>query len=436
MKLRIEKAIYGGSGLARIPQDEGDHGGKAAFVPLTLPGELVEAHVEEDHRSYVTTALDAVIEPSMQRIAPGCPYFPVCGGCQYQHATYATQTAMKLAILRETLARAHVTFTDTIAVLAGEPWAYRNRVRLHVSGAPGFALCYREGGSHRDLPVEFCPIAALVLQQALRGTVEAAHALGIDAGMFTEVEFFTDADEHGLLISFFTAKPEGATAVLPQICAEIAARVPALTGVALLAPADGRGRGQPVASWGIPSLLYPVGDFTYRVSAGSFFQVNRFLAPQLLELVTGGRSGALAWDLYAGVGLFAQALSRNFGQVIAVESAPSSSADLRHNLPGSAHRIVVADTLRFLETEARRKPRARPDLIVLDPPRAGLGKRVCQALASIAAPEIAYVSCDPATLARDLGQLQRSGYRLAQLTLVDLFPQTFHLETVAVLTRP
>ncbi len=300
---------------------------------------------------------------------------------------------------------------------------------------PRFALCYREAGSHRDLAVDHCPIAAPVLQRALAAMAEAARALGIAPGVLAEVEFFANADETALLLSCFSAQPRQAAALLPQLCRVVAERVPELTGGAVFALAEGKSRAASYASWGIPSLLYPVGDLTYRVSAGSFFQVNRFLAPQLVELVTASRSGALAWDLYAGVGLFAQALSRSFAQVVAVESASSSSSDLRHNLAGKAHRVVSSDTLAFLEAEARRKRRQRPDLVVLDPPRAGLGKRVITLLASVGAHTVVYVSCDPATLARDLGQMQRSGYRIAQMTLVDLFPQTFHLETVTVLTR-
>ena len=194
--------------------------------------------------------------------------------------------------------------------------------------------------------------------------------------------------------------------------------------------------------WGQRSLLYPVSGHAYQVSLGSFFQVNRFLLPDLLRLVVendsgsggerAGRSGKLAWDLYAGVGLFALALD-GFENVTAVEAAPSSAADLKQNLAGTAHRAVQSTALDFLRAQSRRKPRVQPDLILLDPPRAGLGKEVCAHLAEIAAAEVVYVSCDPATLARDLQTLLHSGYRLESLRLVDLFPQTFHLESVAVL---
>ena len=159
--------------------------------------------------------------------------------------------------------------------------------------------------------------------------------------------------------------------------------------------------------------------------------MNRYLVPTLLEEVIAQRSGSIAWDLYAGVGLFAQALAQRFEQIIAVESSPASTADLAHNLQGTGHKRIMQDTLRFLQSP----PSARPDLVVLDPPRAGLGAEVCQRIAHIQPKQIVYVSCDPSTLARDLHTLQPSGYRPVALTLIDLFPQTFHLETVATLER-
>jgi 23S rRNA (uracil1939-C5)-methyltransferase len=188
---------------------------------------------------------------------------------------------------------------------------------------------------------------------------------------------------------------------------------------------------QPSSTWGRPSLDYTVGPLHYQVSTGAFFQVNRYLVPTLLEEVIAQRSGGIAWDLYAGVGLFAQALAQRFEQVIAVESSAASTADLTRNLQGPGHKRIMQDTLRFLQSP----PAARPDLVVVDPPRAGLGAEVCQRIAHVQPKQILYVSCDPSTLARDLHTLQPSGYRPVALTLIDLFPQTFHLETVATIAR-
>ena len=189
-----------------------------------------------------------------------------------------------------------------------------------------------------------------------------------------------------------------------------------------------------MASSGSSALTYSVAGLDYHVDHGSFFQVNRFLVDDFVKLVAGEREGKLAWDLYAGVGLFARQLALRFQQVLAVEPAQASFAGLKRNLEGSAGTAVGSTTLDFLRrNRAQREP--RPDLIVLDPPRAGLDPETTQLLNQIHAPEMIYVSCDPATLARDLKALTQERFELHSLTLVDMFPQTYHLETVARLLR-
>ena len=194
----------------------------------------------------------------------------------------------------------------------------------------------------------------------------------------------------------------------------------------------GRGRKslrtKPGATWGAVGFQYATAGETYWVSRGNFFQVNRRLVSQLAELVTTGRNGKLAWDLYAGVGLFARILTRQFTEVVAVEAAAD---DLATNLRGFNARAVTATTVEFLRQAALE--RERPDLIMMDPPRAGIGGEVSALLSRIKAPEMIYVSCDPTTLGRDLRQMIDSGYKLNQLHLVDMFPRTFHQETMAVL---
>ena len=185
---------------------------------------------------------------------------------------------------------------------------------------------------------------------------------------------------------------------------------------------------------GEPSFTYHSAGCEYQVSLGSFFQVNRFLVDPLADLVTKGRSGKLAWDLYAGVGLFALRLAASFEKVFAVEAAATSWADLAFNLQGTSHKTARMPTRDFLRQQTRGKI-PQPDLVVVDPPRTGLGDEVCSLLARVAPREIVYVSCDPATLSRDLNALIQSGYHFKSIHLVDLFPQTFHMESVAVLTR-
>ena len=414
MKLRIEKAIYGGDGLARVPE------GKTVFVPGTLPGELVEATITADKRSFATGALGAVLEASAERVVPGCAYVPRCGGCQYQHASPAFQLQMKLDILKETLTRAHLPLPSEIGSLAGPSWGYRNRVRLHVVGS---SLGYRQRGSHRLLPVSRCPIAAPLLEQAIAAAAKDT-AL---ASLCDEVEFFTNGEQDQLLVSLWSEKPRRVREPSLEAFAErLKGEIPVVTGVGV-----GTQLSSSIMHWGQSSLTYMVSGVPYQVSLGSFFQVNRFLVSQLLQLAIGDRSGRLAWDLYSGVGFFAQALA--YENVIAVESEGFSANDLNRNLEKKGHRVVRSNTLDFLRS--KESGQMKPELIVVDPPRAGLGKEICALLASVAAPEVVYVSCDPATLARDLQLLLPSGYRVERMTLIDLFPQTFHMETVTYLRR-
>ena len=432
MKLRTEKAIYGGASLARIPADgPSELAGKAVFVPQSLPGELVEASIANERRGYVNAIVDSIVEPSSARITPSCEYYGRCGGCHYQYADYESQVDMNRAIHIETLERARVSPPSEFRTRSAEPWRYRNRVRLHVTSDARPSLSYREAASHRDLAVTHCPVAAPLLQQAIGAFNQLLQQQAGLANALSEVELFTAADESALLVSLFTHQRKPPAGLSASVADPLRAALPQLSGVRPFTLDPKTRRSQPAGGWGSTSLDYSVGRLQYQVSAGAFFQVNRYLIPVLLEEVIVGRQGAIAWDLYSGVGLFAQALAQHFEQVIAVESSPASAADLAHNLQGPRHKRIVKDTIRFLNSP----PARSPDLVVVDPPRAGLGAEVCNRLAAALPKQIVYVSCDPATLARDLHALQPSGYRPVALTLIDLFPQTFHLETVATLER-
>lgn len=423
MKLRIEKQIYGGAGLAR---DEG----KAIFVPFTLAGEVVEAQVAEDYGSYANAVLERVLESSPERAQPSCPYFGECGGCHYQHATYKEQVAIKAGILRETLERTRVREVPEVATLCGEPLGYRNRIRLHVDRTTS-KLCYKKRASHENLAVDVCPIAAPVLERAL-GAMQAAAQQWELGRHFTEIELFANAAQDSILLTLWAGKKAKAQEEkLQSLWPQWQSAIPELVGAGLYSE-DREGRQSKQATQcGETSLGYGVAGREYRVSLGSFFQVNRFLLDPLVKLVTKERSGEVAWDLYAGVGLFSAALAQGFQRVVAVESAAGSVRDLRHNLRGSGNRAVATGTLDFLR---RAGTEATPELVIVDPPRAGLGKEVTTRLAAVRPAHITYVSCDPATLSRDLKSLLDSGYHLRALHMVDLFPQTFHLESVAMLS--
>jgi 23S rRNA (uracil1939-C5)-methyltransferase len=425
MNLRIEKPVYGGAGLAR-------HEGKAIFVPFTLPGELVEARITRDHGSYSDAELESIVETSPHRTQPPCPYFGECGGCHYQHATYQEQLEIKSQILGETLQRAHLREIPEIVTLYAEPLSYRNRIRLHIDRATS-KLCYQRRASHQNLAVDACPIATPVLESALQSIQSVAQTWRLGE-RFTEIELFTNSAQDSILLSLWTsASAPSADQRLKLLWPELQTLIPKLTGAAIFSTEQRGQQSRLLASSGEQSLIYAAAGHDYRVSVGSFFQVNRFLIDPLVKHVTGSSSGTLAWDLYAGVGLFSAALATRFEQIVAVESAPSAVRDLRHNLHRRAHRIVASTTLEFLRRAHAGKEKT-PDFVIVDPPRAGLGKEVTTHLAAVRPAHITYVSCDPATLSRDLKSLLDSGYHLKSLRMVDLFPQTFHLESVATLS--
>ena len=426
MQLTIEKLVYGGDGLARLPADE--HGrGKTVFLPFVLAGETVEAALLEQKPSFARGRATKLLQASPHRVEPHCPYFQRCGGCHYQHAGYEHQLEIKAAILKENLRRlAKLELGTELQIHASPPWNYRNRTRLKVQTAPEFALGYHKFNSHELLPVEQCPISSPLINRAITALWELGRG-GQIAQQIREVELFADSADARLLVELYCA-PDLARESARQIAEEVKSVLPEAAGVVAFRSslsAHSPAEPQAVARAGEGELTYEVGRHSYRVSAGSFFQTNRHLTQALVDIATGNVSGAAALDLYAGVGLFATVLAGSFAQVIAVEPSPTSFADLSYNSPGNV-RTIRATTEQFLKDHTAG---LKPDLVVVDPPRAGLGESVVRALARVNSPRLTYVSCDPATLSRDLAGLLAAGYRIEQAHLIDLFPQTFHLES-------
>jgi 23S rRNA (uracil1939-C5)-methyltransferase len=388
----VEKMVYGGEGLGRLD-------GRAVLAPFVLPGERVRLRGVSEKPGMLRAGLLEVLDAAPERVAPPCPYFMRCGGCQYQHAPYEMQLALKRGILEDQLRRIGKLAPPDIAVVSGEPWGYRNRVQLHVAQG---ALGYRAARSHKLCPIEQCPIAS----PAINGAIAILREMLRDPRwprFLRQIELFTNETEIQLNV-LETEHPVARRFF--DWCAE---RIPGLIAGA---------------------LEYPAGGYTWRVSHGSFFQVNRFLAGKLVETALGGAEGQTALDLYAGVGLFSRPLAKRFASVTAVESGARAAGDLRFNAErtGIALRVEKTDAEAWIE-----QLETAPDFVLLDPPRTGIGKRMVQRLGQLRPPKVALVSCDPATLARDLAGLTGAGYRIERLTLVDLFPQTYHLETVAQL---
>ncbi|MDR3698586.1 MAG: class I SAM-dependent RNA methyltransferase [Candidatus Sulfopaludibacter sp.] len=391
-EVTVEKLVYGGDGLAR--QD-----GRVVLAPYLLPGERASVQAEREKPGLVRAATRNVIEPSNVRVPAPCPVFGRCGGCHYQHAPYDYQVEAKCAILVEELRRlGKIEPPEEISVVSGEPWGYRNRVQLQVERG---RLGYREARSHKLCAIRSCPIASPKINE----TVAALLAMLADSrwpNFVESLEIFSDEQQVQLNV-LETRRPVSRRFF--EWCAET---IPGMVPGAL--------------DW----------ESRFRVSRNSFFQVNRFLVDKLVETALDFEGGGeTALDLYAGVGLFSLALARRFGQVTAVDSGSGAVRDLEFN----AQRAGLANVRTERDsTEAYlEKLEAAPDYVLLDPPRAGLGKVTVRRLLELKPRRMTIVACDPATLARDLAALTSGGYRMEKMTMVDLFPQTYHIETVVQL---
>ena len=446
MLLTIEKLIYGGDGLARLPADASGRG-KAAFVPFVLAGEKVEASINEQKPGFARARVDSIVEGSPQRIQPACQYFGRCGGCHYQHISYEHQLEIKKEILRETLRRtAKVELPFDIEVHPSPPWNYRNRSRLQVRTSPTFAAGYFKMASHELLAVEECPISSPLINRGIAAFWQSGRAGKVPTGV-REVEFFANADDSQLLVDVACAR-DARRAAMRAWGEEFRSSLLEIVGVVAFRepnPGDRKASAPEIlVAAGETHLTYETARAKYRVSAGSFFQTNRHLTDKLVSIVTQGQSGDRALDLYAGVGLFSTALACDIRHIVSVESSQTSSADLSYNQASNGE-VVRATTEEYLSNTGNSGrigkgavlPHTihKPDLAVVDPPRSGMGERVARLLTTLGAPRVVYVSCDPATLARDLVVLLEGGYHIEQVHLVDLFPQTYHLESVVHLAR-
>ena len=389
-RLTLESLSHKGSAIARKD-------GQIVFVAYGLPGEDVDVLIERAYPDYLEGVVTAVHTPSPHRVMPRCEYFGVCGGCQLQHADYDEQLRLKTGVVSEQLRR--IGRLPDVPVLPAigspNPWHYRNHARFSVD-REGF-LGYIPRNRKRVLRIENC----YIVDPWIHATLKTLQGGPVDR-------------EQGRL---------------PRLH-QVAMRVGVNTGDTLIQP--------DLTEW-VPELASGqrvldealLGE-RFRVSASSFFQVNTPQAERLIRLVREGlgltRADVLL-DAYAGVGTFAQTLAGDVAQVLAIEVAASSVADGRHNTAELSNvRWIegqVEDVLPKLDT--------RPTAAVLDPSRQGCAPPVLHALIQAAVPRLAYVSCEPATLARDLRVLADGGYQVRSVQPVDLFPQTYHIECVALL---
>jgi 23S rRNA (uracil1939-C5)-methyltransferase len=390
-EVQIEKLVYGGDGLARL-------NGQVLLAPFVLPGERITVRPERAKGGLLRASQIELIEAASERVTPRCEYFFRCGGCQYQHAEYAFALRQKEAILRETMQRiGNLTFEGEIALISANPWSYRNRIQLHFEEG---RLGFHEAGSNRLCAIDHCEISSPMLVETI-GQLQSAVRDPKWPRFLRSLELFTNEKDLQLTVVDST-RPVAAKFF--HWCAEF---LPGMASGAIEYPAAGR---------------------VFRVSRGSFFQVNRFLIDQLVDAALGSNAGTTAVDLYAGIGLFSLPLAEHYQRVYAVERGGPAYRDLEYNAQ-SYSQILAAKSAAgdFLQTLSD-----TPDLVIADPPRSGLERDVVEGLLRLLPPALTLVSCDPATLSRDLKRLG-AAYRIERMALVDLFPQTYHFETVAAL---
>jgi len=430
IEIPIQSLAYGGDAVGRLPD------GRAAFVSGGCPGDVARVEITEDHGRYVRGRVIDLVTASPDRVTAPCPYFGVCGGCMWQHVAYASQLEAKRLAVVEALTRiggvenAHDIVSS--AVPSKAEYGYRNKIELVADpSSTRPRLGYHRAGSDEVVPVDECLLLPKRLRKAPKALGGALRYIAGESDLqLTRVGIRAATHTKDVEIAVWTAPgpfPRGVAArtlgqalsssSVVRVLSKGPAKRRAISGVEVL---SGRGH------W-----RERLAGMQFAVSAPSFFQVNTPGAERLVELTIealepDGSDRVL--DLYAGVGTFTLPLAETGGEVVAVEAASSAVRDLRRNLESNQQwaDVIGGDAAREIEALGHF------DLVVVDPPRSGLAVEVISALSASRPRALAYISCDPATLARDAKLLGGAGLHLTSATPVDLFPQTFHIETVAV----
>jgi 23S rRNA (uracil1939-C5)-methyltransferase len=405
IQVEIQSLVYGGDGLGRLPD------GRAVFVPFVLPGERVRIRIIEDKPRHARAELIAVLEPSPQRIQPRCLHFGICGGCQYQHTPYEQQLMIKTEIVREQLQRIG-DFRDPPVhqtIPSPAPYYYRNNLQLHLTFDG--KLGYYEARLPRVFAISECHLPETDLNDVWP-RLEMEKFPGLE-----RIELRLDASGDVLLV-LESSQPEE----LPEMELDMP------LSVVHLSPAG------PIVMAGDDHAVMQVLGRPFYLSAGSFFQVNTPQAENVVQYLLDHlplRTDSIIMDIYCGVGLFSAFLAPRVGRLIGIESSPSACQDFATNLDEFENVELYEGAAELILPQLN----VHPDIILVDPPRAGIHKEVFDAIVGLHPHTLAYVSCDPATLARDLKRLHRAGYELLSVQPFDMFPQTAHVESVVLITR-
>jgi 23S rRNA (uracil1939-C5)-methyltransferase len=408
IELTLTAMAHGGAALGR-------HQGRVIFVRGGIPGERVRAQIIEDKERFAHAHVVEVLAPSPDRVIPRCPHVPECGGCNWQHIDYSRQLELKTDIVRDQLTRiGRIVDPPVRPTLASPlPWLYRNRVTFSVS--EGGQLGFKKAASHEVVPIVECHITDPRLMLVY-------DHLDLDLPGLLRITLLAGEDPDDLLVAFETeGDQEPSLSVdFPLSCVHLVGGKDAI----------------PVNLVGNNHVTHHLAGHRYRVSAGRFFQVNSAVAEMLVEQVLGWLGPSpeeTVLDAYCGVGLFTLPLAAHADSVIAVELDPGATEDLIKNLGEIANVDVVEGPVEaVLPDLADTEPL---HAAVVDPPRQGLDVAVIDALIEAGPSRLVYVSCDPATLARDVKRLTRGGYALEAVQPFDMFPQTYHIESVSRLVR-
>ena len=388
IEVTTDRLAFGGDAVAR-------HDGLAIFVPLAAPGERLLVGITERKKNYARASIENVIESSPDRREPPCRYFGDCGGCQLQHMSYESQLRSKVGFVRDALDRiGRIDWPREIPIRHGPPFGYRARAQIRIDQRTG-RIGFNRTASHSVCDIVSCPILIPELDAALSSIRAAVAGANVNERVVAELrQIDIAAGETG--VSFAPA-------------------ISKLASVPLRQTASGA---------------------VYGFDPSTFFQSNPALLDVLIEEAVGGSSGEFAIDLYAGVGLFTIQLARRFKRVVGVEADRGTTkhaiANIATNRAGNAE-FFTSPADSWLKAYIASTSQS-PDLLVLDPPRTGAAQAI-PLIIELSPRSISYVSCDPSTLARDLRALVDGGYTIAKITVIDLFPQTYHVETVALLNR-
>jgi 23S rRNA (uracil1939-C5)-methyltransferase len=400
--VRIDRLVYGGDAIGKLPD------GRVVFIPYAIPGELVRASLVDDKPHLARAKLVEVIEPSDERISPRCQHFGLCGGCHYQHMKYPAQLNAKARILQEQMERiGHLKEIHAIGIgPSPEAWYYRNHIQFHLTykGKLGFQLAR----TNQTFPVIECHLPEKLINQ-IWPRIEIEPHLGLD-----RVSLRSGVDEELMLIL------EGSNPPVQDFSIEDLALSVVQIGPFGKAVVKGNGH-----------IQIEFSGKCFEVSPTSFFQVNKGQANAMVKHCLDGlplTANMTVLDVYSGVGLFSAFIAPLVKRLVGIELSPEACKDFTHNL----HEFDNVDLYEAPANKVLRSVQFKPDLILMDPPRAGLGKITAEAVVAQGAEHLVYISCDPATLARDSRLLEMGGYRLNEIHLFDMFPQTYHIESFSV----